>query len=157
MPQRIVDPNREKRLVWFTIAGLFFAWGMYIVIVERIPALLFLIIPFALIAVVVIVTMIPYMILGSDGIVIRRFWRNQTIPWTDVLKVEVNLVNPTKSELSIRYSICVRLQDFRFPISFFFSMPLYRFLKSYYGTFDSDEIEKLNQWERKYYHIDEDN
>lgn len=157
MPLRIVDPNREKRLIWFTIAGLFFAWGIYIVIAERIPALLLLIIPFAQIAVAVIVILIPHMTFCNDGIVIRRFLRNQTMPWTDVLKVEVNLVNPTKIDLSIRYSICVRLRGVRFPISFFFSIPLYRCLKSYYGTFDSDEIEKLNHWEQKYFHIDEDN
>ena len=156
MPQKIFNPNREMRLACFMIIGIFFAWGVYIVIAERIPVLLFLIIPFVLIVGAAIATVIPYMIFCKDGIMIRRFWRNRMIPWSDVLKVEVNLVNPTKSDLSIRYSIRVRLRDVRFPISAFFSMPLYSYLKTYYGTLDSDDIAKLNSWERKCYHLDEE-
>lgn len=164
MEKVIHDPNRSDR--WgYLLVGLFVC-GLAAVV--RISGPVYLAV--ALLAAFAGLLMIgigllsrPYVVLASNGITRRVFFRKKFYRWDELEQVGIRNTKATRVPVEYLFPIVLVLPSKRKnPLmgDLFHSLvvpnrkEIREFVIACYGTLDFNDIDKLNDWERRYYQFD---
>ena len=171
MEERIIDPNRKERTVLYALSALAFVPVLIYCLSGQVDLLGVV----AFFAACVTIPMAswdkPYVELLPEGVAVRAFWTKKTYyPWADIFQAGIIRSAAKKGPIEWMFPIVLLLPGasaVREKKETFFLDPnwnrrimlpntkeIREYVLTHYGPLNFNDIEKLNDWEKKYYHFD---
>ena len=171
MKENIVNPNKESRCTYLgiSILGCGYFLGVYIMRPDIVWALLGCVL--VIVALVFSLANLPYVILSSEGVAVRFLLEKKVLyRWDELLQAGIIRTNAKRGSIEYVFPIVLLLpggsvrnpekDDNYLERNRFHKIVLpnkkeiREYVQTYYGPLDFNDIDKLNDWEKKAYKFD---
>ena len=171
MEKCIIDPNRKGRMALYAVSALAFIPVMVYYLYGKNGLLG----PIAFVVAFLTIPMAsldkPHVVLSPEGVVVRAVWTRKTLyPWKDLFQAgiirsgakrggnewlfPIVLLLPGAASIGTEKKNALLTPNWNRQVILPNTKEIREYVLTHYGPLDFNDIEKLNEWEKKYYHFD---